>query len=185
MRTISLLCAAALLWLSIATPTQAQRGQSANAAATYQLRPEEVPAGFEHREDRDVNLSMPGVERATRFYTRGDPEVPTEEHASLLVAVAVSDQPSDAREEFETAMAGWTTRDFAFESLGRSLGDQAMLGRSTYFRDSLHPKEAILILFRDDRINVAVQWTDDFSQPNADNALWIAEVIGQRLEGRS
>jgi hypothetical protein len=181
MRTIARLIVGLLLTSILAVPAQAQRGQGANAAAVYQLQPDEVPSGFEHREERDVNMSMPGVERATRFFTRGDPQVPTEEHASLLVAVAVSNQLGDAHEEFITATEGWTTRDYVFEPLALPLGEEAVLGRTTYFKDSLHPKEAILILFRSGRINAAIQWTDDFDQPNADNALWVAERIEARL----
>ena len=101
--------------------------------------------------------------------------MPTEEHASLLISVAVSEQMADAQDEFVTAADGWTTRSFTFEPLGLPLGDQAVLGRATFFADSLHPKEAILVLFRAGRINVAVQWTDDFGRSNLDSALWVAE----------
>ena len=180
MQTLTLVITAIFLSLSLVSSAQAQRAQATNAASDYQLRPDEVPPEFEHREERDLNMTLPGVERATRFYTRGDPEVPTEEHASLLVSIAVSEQMAEAQDEFETAPDGWTTRGFTFEPLGLPLGDQAVLGRATFFADSRHPKEAILVLFRAGRINVAVQWTDDFDLPNLDSALWVAERIAER-----
>src|SRR6266508_4075170 len=67
----------------------------------YLLSPEDLPEGFEHQPQRDRTLAEPGVLRALRFFTRGAPEVPTEDHASILLAASVSDSAVYATVDFQ------------------------------------------------------------------------------------
>ena len=85
--------------------------------ATYLLPAADLPEGFEHQPQNDRILVEPGVVRAVRFYTRGDPEVPTEEHASILLAAAVSDSGDQAAKDLHETIRTWTALGYELSPL--------------------------------------------------------------------
>ena len=121
---------------------------------------------------------MPNVERAFRVYLRGDQAGPQEARTTLMVSAAVSDSVESAVSEFAIAQRGYgVSNSYEFTPLDLSLGDQAVVGRATFYADTAHPKAGTLILFRRGAINGAVQWTDDLDQPTFDQVLAIAQII--------
>lgn len=86
--------------------------------SAFLLPPEDLPAGFEHQPERDRTLEEAAVVRALRFYTRGAPEVPTADHASILMAASVSDSAEDAAMDFQQTVLTWTQMGYELSELG-------------------------------------------------------------------
>lgn len=178
--------AALMLALVVALPPGAPPPLNASAQqadpTTYLLPPEDLPAGFEHQPKRDRVLTEPGIVRALRFYTRGAPEVPTDEHASILLAASVSDSSEQAATDFHQTVSTWARLGYdlsPFSSDG--VGDEAVAGWDVLYEGTDHPKRAALILFRLGRVSAEVQWTDDPAEVTLDHAAAMARLMELRI----
>jgi hypothetical protein len=139
--------------------------------------PEEIPEEFEHQAQHDRVLAEAGVVRVFRFYARGAPEVPTDEHASILLVVAQCESPQQARADFEETVASWSRMGYRLASLNGTLGDEAYAGEMMFFEGTDHPKQGLLLQFRLGSGHATVQWTDDPDEPVLEDALAIARLI--------
>ena len=184
-----LLAIAFTLSLLLALPGEARNtfAQSAGRTdpAVYLLPPEDLPEGFEHQLQNDRTLTEPGIVRAVRFYTRGDPELPTNEHASILLAVSVSDSVQQAAAEFQQTIVTWTQLGYELLPLENEVGDEAVSSWDILYPGTDHPKEAALILFRRADVNATVQWTDDPGEVTLAHALAIARLMELRIAAAS
>lgn len=140
----------------------------------------DLPAGFEHQPQYDVALDEGPVLRLYRFYTRGTPEVPTEEHASILIGVAVNETVERAAIDFHDTVASWSRMGYGLSSLNVELGDEAVAGWDGVAAGSEYPKRGALVLARFGAIIAAVQWTDDPSKVTLDEVVTIARLIEER-----
>ena len=146
----------------------------------YLLPVEDLPSGFEYQPDRDRTLVEADAVRAIRLYTRGNPEVPTDEHASILLAASVSDSVELAAADFQETIHTWTNLGYELSPVQNEVGDEAAAGWDTLFVGTEHPKQAALLLFRRGAVNAVVQWTDDPAEVTLDHAF----VIGRQMELR-
>jgi hypothetical protein len=110
------------------------------------------------------------------MYARGNPEAPTDEHASLLVSVAVSDSATAAVGEFQDAVAALEAKGADIASVD-TVGQEAVTAEWTLYPDTDHPKTVGSVLFRSGSATVTVQWTDDPDQPVLDRALDVARAL--------
>ena len=153
--------------------------------ATYLLPAADLPEGFEHQPQNDRILVEPGVVRAVRFYTRGDPEVPTEEHASILLAAAVSDSGDQAAKDFHETIRTWTALGYELSPLEGEVRDEAAAGWDTLNVGTDHPKQTALLLFRRAAVNATVQWTDNPEEVTLAHAVAIARLMELRMANAS
>src|SRR5205807_5769 len=124
--------------------------------ATFLLPAEDLPRGFEHQPQKDRTLEEPGAVRAIRFYTRGDPEIPTEEHGSILLAATVNDSVEQAEKDFQETIRTWTALGYDLSLLEGEVGDEAAAGWDTLNVGTDHPKQAAILLFRRAEISATV-----------------------------
>jgi hypothetical protein len=118
-----------------------------------------------------------------RFYTRDDPESPTDAHASILIVVAISESPGGAAGEYQDTAASWERMGYDLAPLGL-MGDEAMSGQSTFFRETNHPKEGALVEFRSGLVTATVQYIDNPGGGTLDAALAVARLIEDRAAAR-
>jgi hypothetical protein len=151
--------------------------------ARYLLPPEDMPAGFEPQPQRDREVDDPtlGVTRAFRLYTHGLPDVPTEEHASIMLAAAISDAPDHASADFDETVSSWSRMGYALSPVGNAVGEEAVAGSHMLFEGTDHPKQAVLVLFHLGMVNAAVQWTDQPGEVTVDHAVAIARRMELRI----
>jgi hypothetical protein len=149
--------------------------------AIYLLPPEDLPEGFEHQPHRDRTITEPGISRALRFYTRGAPEVPTEEHASILLAASISDSADLAAMDFQQTVLTWTSLGYDLEPLENAVGEEAVSGWDLLYVNTEHPKQAALLLFRAGIVNATVQWTDEPDRVTLDHAATVARLMELRI----
>jgi len=147
--------------------------------------PEEIPEEFEHQAQHDRVFAEAGVVRVFRFYTRGAPEVPTDEHASILLVVALCESPQRAGADFQETVASWSWMGYRLASLNGALGDEAYAGEMMFFEGTDHPKQGLLLQFRLGSGHATVQWTDDPDEPVLGDALTIARLIEDRMTALS
>jgi hypothetical protein len=150
--------------------------------STYLLPPEDLPEGFEHQPQRDRIIADPGTVRALRFYTRGAPEVPTEEHASILLAASISDSADLAAMDFQQTVLTWTNLGYDLAPLENGVGEESVAGWDLLYAGTDHPKQAALLLFRSGVVNATVQWTDDPDRVTLDHATAIARLMELRID---
>ena len=177
-----------ILTLVCVLPDEAQslRAQSVlqTDPAVYLLPLEDLPGGFEHQPQRDRTIVEPGVVRALRFYTRGAPEVPTEEHASILLAVSISDSADLAAMDFQQTVLTWTHLGYDLSPLENGVGEEAVAGWDLLYAGTDHPKQAALLFFRTGMVNATVQWTDDPDRVTLDHAIAIARLMELRIDAQ-
>ncbi len=161
--------------LAVAAQSPGQRDPT-----VYLLPVEDLPAGFAYQPDRDRTLVEPGAVRTIRLYTRGNPEMPSDEHASILLAVSLSDSVELAAADFQETIHTWTSLGYELSSVQGEVGDEAASGWDTMFVETEHPKQAALLLFRRGAVNAVVQWTDDPAEVTLDHAF----AIGRQMELR-
>lgn len=151
--------------------------------ARYLLPAEDLPDGFEQQPQRDREVDEPrlGVTRAFRLYTRGAPEVPTDEHASILLSAAISDSREHAATDFQETVLSWTRMGYVLSPLGDAVGEETMAGSNTLFGTTDHPKQAVLVLFRMGPVNGAVQWTDRPGEVTVEHAVAMAQLMELRI----
>ncbi len=125
-------------------------------------------------------LRCAGAVRTIRLYTRGNPEMPSDEHASILLAVSLSDSVELAAADFQETIHTWTSLGYELSSVQGEVGDEAASGWDTMFVETEHPKQAALLLFRRGAVNAVVQWTDDPAEVTLDHAF----AIGRQMELR-
>jgi hypothetical protein len=148
----------------------------------YLLAPEDLPAGFEHQPDKDRFLTQPGGVRVVRFFARGAPDVPTEDHASILLAASVNDSAQQAATDFHDTVSTWTRLGYDLAPLVvDGIGDEAVAGWEMLYEGTDHPKRAVLILFRLGRVSAEVQWTDDPAEVTLEHAAAIARLMELRI----
>jgi len=150
-------------------------------ATVYLLSEEDLPSGFEHQPQNDRTVAEPGSVREVRFFTRGEPEAPTEEHASILVAATVSSSPAEATSEFARTVDTWTNLGYQLVPLD-AVGDEAVTGADMLYGGTDHPKQATLLLFRRAHVNGTVQWTDDPGEVMTADALALARTMQARID---
>jgi hypothetical protein len=144
---------------------------------------DELPAGFEHQPKYDrVMTEEPGTVRAFRFFTRGAPQVATDEHASILLVVSVGESSERAAVEFSDAVTSWTRMGYDLAPLEGAIGDIAVAGWDVFFAGTDHPKEGALLHFRAGAVNATVQWTDDPGAITLEHVLAIARLIETRCD---
>ena len=161
------------------------RSSPAPDPAAYLLRPEDVPNGFEQQPQRDREIDEPqlGVTRAFRLYARGAPEVPTEDHASILLGAAVSDSGEHAAADFAETAATWARMGYTLSPLKDAVGEEAIAGSDMLFEGTDHPKQAVLVLFHTGMVNATVQWTDRPGKVTVEHAAAIARLMELRIAG--
>jgi hypothetical protein len=173
----------ALVFVSVVAlavlPSQVS-GEASNDYSNLLPGDDELPAGFDHQPQYDVTLEEGGVLRIFRFYTRGEPEVPSDAHASILIGLAVSESTEAATREFHDTIASWSRMGYGLASFDEDLGDESVAGRDG-IAGGEYPKRAVLILTRFGRIMATVQWTDD---PDAVTLDSVVEVM-RLIEGRA
>jgi hypothetical protein len=147
----------------------------------YLLPAGDLPAGFEHQPEKDRRLDDPGVVRALRFYTRGAPEVPTADHASILLAVSVGESTERAVHDFQETVRTWMEMGYELSDIGTEVGLEGVFGWDTLYAGTDHPKRAAVLIFRQRMVSATVQWTDDPSEVTFDHALAIARLIELRI----
>jgi hypothetical protein len=142
---------------------------------------QELPDGFEHqpRYDRTF-VEESGSVRVLRFFTRGSPEVATDEHASILLAVTIGASTERAAHEFSETVAGWGSKGYDLFAVDGAIGDTAVAGWDLLYASTDHPKEAALLHFRQGAVNATVQWTDDPGDVTLEHVLAIARLIEAR-----
>jgi hypothetical protein len=123
--------------------------------------------------------------RALRFYTRGAPEVPTADHASILMAASVSDSAEDAALDFQQTVLTWTQMGYDLSELRAQVGEEAVFGWDTLYEGTDHPKRAALLLFRLWTVSGTVQWTDDPAEVTLDHALAVARLMELRIAAQA
>ncbi|HZT09385.1 MAG TPA: hypothetical protein VFC51_20360 [Chloroflexota bacterium] len=179
MRSATRSAAIALLLFGVATIGHAEDGSDprASAAEAFLPTPDIVPSGFRHEPKFDQQLGADGTLRILRMYTRGDPDAPTGDHASLLVSVAVSDTLDEARQEFADVVSGLEGKGYTVIPLDGMLGDEAVARTWDLYTGTNHPKSAAAVHFRSGTVTIAVQWTDNPDQPVLEMALATARAL--------
>ena len=150
-----------------------------------ELPPEDVPNGFEQQPQRDREIDEPqlGVTRAFRLYARGAPEVPTEDHASILLGAAISDSGEHAAADFAETAATWARMGYTLSPLQDVVGEEAIAGSDVLFDGTDHPKQAVLVLFHTGMVTATVQWTDRPGEVTVEHAAAIARLMELRMAG--
>jgi hypothetical protein len=168
--------------VAVAMPASMARGQEVISLDPSSLLPgdDELPTGFEHQVQYDMALEEAGVLRIYRFYTRGEPEVPSDDHASILLGVTVTESTDAATKEFHDAIAAWSRMGYGLASFDEELGDESVAGWDGMAAGE-YPKRAALIVTRFGRIIVMAQWTDDPNAVTLDSLVEVARLI----EGRA
>lgn len=181
---ITLDALATLLFTALAvglSVPQAASGQSTASVDPAWVLPgdDELPDGFAHQPQYDVMLEEESVARAYRFYTRGEPDIPFDDHASILLGVAIADTIEDAAGEFHDGIVSWTRMGYRLASIDVDLGDEAMAGWDGLASGD-YPKRGALVLARFGAVIAAVQWIDDPDEVTIDAVVDVARVIEQR-----
>ncbi len=179
---VTCLLFALLLSLGVAAPALAQdrsRGR-AEAAEAYLPTPNAIPEGFEQQRQYDRVLEETGITRVIRLYTRDHPEIPTDQHASILLSVAVSDSVEAAMREYQDVLAGLQDKGYGVTSLDGAVGEQALGTQWDLFPGTDHPKTTGLVHYRSGSLNISVQWTDDLDKPVLQWALSAAQALESR-----
>ncbi len=173
----------AVVLLTVSADAGSSLAQSGQVdPTTYLLPAGDLPEGFEHQPQNDRTLVESGVVRALRFFTRGNPEVPTEEHASILLGAAVIDSVDHAATDFQETIRTWTDLGYQLAPLEDEVGDEAMAGWDTLYPGTDHPKQAAIVLFRRGPVNGTVQWTDDPGEITLAHAVAIARLMELRID---
>lgn len=173
-----------LLFAALAAGLSATRpalGQSAEPLDLAMVLPsdDELPPGFEHQPQYDIRLEEGPVARIYRFYTRGDPEVPSDEHASILLAVTIADTIELATREFHDTIASWSRMGYGLSSFDGELGDEAVAGWDGIAGGD-YPKRGALVLARFGAITATVQWVDNPNAVTLDAVVDVAQLIERR-----
>ena len=184
MRKHLLLIPLVLVSSMLASQTLVQSAQQADPTV-YLLDAADLPEGFEHQRQNDRTLVEPTMVRAVRFFTRGNPELPTDEHASILLAASVSDSVAQAEAEFQQTTATWASLGYQLAPLEGEVGDEAVAGWDALYFGTDHPKQAALLLFRRAAVNATVQWTDDPTEVTLAHAVAIGRLMDLRIEAAS